>query len=297
MRWVTLGRGRFWFWLYTLPAILYVAVWRLGPALYTAWLSLTRYNIVYDTQPRLNHLANYGALLHDPSFWASLRLSVEFAVIVTTIELLVGAAAAIFFDSDPPGRNLLLGIFLIPMIMAPVVVGTVWSALFDRSVGPIPYYLAVFHGPRIMWLATPQSAFFGLVIADAWEWTPLISLLLFSALQTVPREHLEAARVDGAHGMRLFWHITLPQLTGMIVVAAGLRLMDAFLEFDKVFVMTGGGPGTSTQFVSMYVYKQAFNFYNMGYASTAIVALLLLLAVAYGIYLRSYSRMRMAAGA
>ncbi len=297
MRWATLGRDRFYFMLFSLPAILYVLAWRIAPAMYTAWLSLTRYNIVYDNQPSWNHLENYGRILSDGGFWAAVRLSVEFALVATAIELIVGSAAAIFFDSDPPGRNLLLGVFLLPMIMAPVVVGTAWSTLFDRSVGPIPYFLDILHGPRIQWLATPQSAFFGLVIADAWEWTPLICLLMFSALQTVPREHVEAARADGAAGPQLLWYITLPQLTGTIAVAAGLRLMDAFLEFDKVFVMTGGGPGTSTQFISMYVYKQAFQFYNLGYASTVIVTLLVLLAVGYGLYLRGYARMRIAAGA
>jgi multiple sugar transport system permease protein len=196
----------------------------------------------------------------------------------------------VFFDTDPPGRNLLLGIFLLPMIMAPVVVGTAWSTLFDRTVGPIPYVFELLHGPQIQWLATPGTAMFALLIADAWEWAPLVALLLFAALQVIPRDQFEAARVDGASGWQLFRRIMLPQITGMMLVAAGLRVMDAFLELDKVFVMTGGGPGTSTQFVSMFVYKQAFQFYELGYASAVIAVLLALLAVAYGMYLRSYSR-------
>jgi multiple sugar transport system permease protein len=118
----------------------------------------------------------------------ALRLSVVFALATTAVELVVGLVAAAFFDSDPPARNLLLGVFLLPMIMAPVVVGTVWSALFDQTVGPIPYLLEVLHGPRIPWLATPHSAMFGLVAADAWEWSPLMALLLFSAMQVIPRE-------------------------------------------------------------------------------------------------------------
>jgi len=176
------------------------------------------------------------------------------------------------------------------MIMAPVVVGTAWGTLFDRTVGYIPYVLHLLHVPQPDWMATPGTAMFALLVADAWEWTPLVTLLLFASLQAIPREHFEAARVDGASGWQLFRRIILPQVTGMVLVAAGLRLMDAFLELDKVFVMTGGGPGSSTQFVSMFVYKQAFQFYELGYASAVITVLLAVLGAAYWLYLRSYYR-------
>jgi multiple sugar transport system permease protein len=290
MSWATLGRSRLYFWLLTAPAVLYIVVWRLAPALYTVWLSLTQYNIVYDVLPRWNHFENFGRLLRDSGLRGSLSLSVEFAVIATAAEVLIGLAVALFLDTDPPGRNLLLGIFLLPMIMAPVVVGTVWSTLFDRTVGPIPYLFQILRGPDIQWLATPVTAMLALLLADAWEWAPLVALLLFAALQVLPREQFEAARVDGAAGWQLFRRITLPQIAGMVIVAAGLRVMDAFLELDKVFIMTGGGPGTSTQFVSMFVYKQAFQFYELGYASAVITVVLAALALAYAMYLRAYGR-------
>jgi multiple sugar transport system permease protein len=274
----------------TLPAVLYVVVWRFAPALYTLWLSMHQYNIVYDTLPRWNHFQNFGQIARDGSLRGSLSLSVEFALIATAAELVIGLAAALFFDTDPPGRNLLLGIFMLPMIMAPVVVGTAWSTLFDRTVGPIPYVFQLLHGPQIKWLATPGTAMFALLVADAWEWAPLVALLLFAALQVIPREQFEAAHADGASGWQVFHRITFPQITGMVLVAAGLRAMDAFLELDKVFVMTGGGPGSSTQFVSMFVYKQAFQFYELGYASAVITVVLALLAIAYAMYLRSYGR-------
>src|SRR5205085_2803939 len=178
-------------------------------------LSLTQYNIVYDALPRWNHFENFGRILRDGGLRGSLSLSVQFAVIATAAEVLIGLAVALFLDTDPPGRNLLLGIFLLPMIMAPV---------------------------------------------------------------------------DAAAGWQLFRRITLPQIAGMIIVAAGLRVMDAFLELDKVFIMTGGGPGTSTQFISMFVYKQAFQFYELGYASAVITVVLAALALAYAMYLRGYGR-------
>jgi multiple sugar transport system permease protein len=290
MKWAVLGSGRFYFWLMTVPAVLYVVVWRLAPAVYTLWLGLHTYNIVYDNAPRWNHLANFVQIARDGALRQSLGLSAEFGLIATAAEVLIGLAAAMFFDTDPPGRNLLLGVFLLPMIMAPVVVGTAWGTLFDRTVGYIPYVLRLLHVPQPDWMATPGTAMFALLVADAWEWAPLVTLLLFASLQAIPREHFEAARVDGASGWQLFRRIILPQVTGMVLVAAGLRLMDAFLELDKVFVMTGGGPGSSTQFVSMFVYKQAFQFYELGYASAVITVLLAVLGAAYWLYLRSYYR-------
>jgi multiple sugar transport system permease protein len=297
MTWVTLGRGRAYLIVLLVPAVVYVVAWRIAPALYTVWLSLTQYNLVYDAAPHWNRLENYRRVLHDTSLIEALRLSLTFAAVATAVELLVGTTAAAFFDSDPPARNLLLGIFLLPMIMAPVVVGTIWQALFDRTVGPVPYLLDRLHGPPINWTGSPLTAMFLLIIADAWEWAPLAGLLLFSAMQAIPREQHEAARVDGASRWPLFRSVILPQITGMIIVAGGLRLMDAFLELDKVIVMTGGGPGTSTQLVSMYVYKQAFQAYELGYASTVITVLLALLAVLYAFYLRNYGRALKSAGA
>src|SRR5438876_568773 len=225
MTWATLGRGRLSFTLLLLPAVIYVLTWRLAPALYTVWLSLTQYNIVYDAAPQLNHLENYRRIVHDSTLGEALRLSVIFAVLATAVELAIGLAAAAFFDSDPPGRNLLLGIFLLPMIMAPVVVGTVWSALFDRTVGPIPYLFELLHGPDVQWLGTPVTAMVGLIFSDAWEWAPLAALLLFSAMQAIPREQHDAARSDGASSWQLFFRVVLPQITGMLVVAGGLRRM------------------------------------------------------------------------
>jgi multiple sugar transport system permease protein len=290
MKWAVLGSGRFYFWIMALPAVLYVVAWRLAPAVSTLWLGAHTYNMVYDNAPRWNHLANFVQIARDGALRESLGLSAKFGLIATAAEVLIGLTAAMFFDTDPPGRNLLLGVFLLPMIMAPVVVGTAWGTLFDRTVGYIPYILHLLHGPQPDWMATPGTAMFALLVADAWEWAPLVTLLLFASLQAIPREHFEAARVDGASGWQLFRRIILPQITGMVLVAAGLRLMDAFLELDKVFVMTGGGPGSSTQLVSMFVYKQAFQFYELGYASAVITVLLVILAAAYWFYLRSYYR-------
>jgi len=281
------GRGRSFLLVFLLPAVVYVIAWRVVPALYTVYLSFTSYNLAYDPGPRLAGVANYARLARDSGLLSSFTVTMEFTVIATAAELLLGLAAALLFDRDMPAKNLLLGIFLIPMVMAPVVVGTIWYILFDKIVGPIPYLLERAHGPSIPGLATPGTALFGLILSDVWEWTPLMALLLLSALQAIPKDTVEAATVDGASGPKLFRFIVLPQIAGMMAVAVGLRFMDAFRELDKVIIMTGGGPGTATDLLSMHVYKAAFQFFTLGYAAAIIVTALVFLAVIYALYLRA----------
>ncbi len=273
--------------VFLLPALLYVAAWRILPALYTVYLSFTSYNLAYDPSLRWTGFANYVRLARESGLLSSFTVTMEFTIIVTLAELALGLLAALLFNSSLPMRSLLLGIFLIPIVLPPVVVGTIWYILFNQFVGPIPYLLQLVHGPAVAWLATPGTALFGLIVSDVWEWTPLMALLLLSALQAIPIDIVEAALVDGASGLKLFRYITLPQISAMMVVAVGLRFMDAFRELDKVIIMTGGGPGTATDFLSMHIYRAAFKFFTLGYAAAIVVAALAFLGMIYALYFRA----------
>ena len=273
--------------VFLLPALIYVAAWRILPALYTAYLSFTLYNLAYDPSLRWIGFANYARLARESGLLSSFTVTMEFTIIVTLAELALGLLAALLFNRSLPMRNLLLGIFLIPIVLPPVVVGTIWYILFNQFVGPIPYLLQLVHGPAIPWLATPRTALFGLIVSDVWEWTPLVALLLLSALQAIPIDIVEAALVDGASGLKLFRYITLPQIAAMMVVAVGLRFMDAFRELDKVIIMTGGGPGTATDFLSMHIYRAAFKFFTLGYAAAIVVVALAFLGMIYALYFRA----------
>jgi len=273
--------------IFLLPALLYVTAWRIIPALYTAYLSFTGYNLAYDPSLGLVGFANYARLARESGLLSSFIVTMEFTIIVTATELGLGLLAALLFNRDMPMRNLVLGVFLIPIVLPPVVVGTIWYILFNQFVGPIPYLLQHAHGPDIPWLTTPGTALFGLVVSDVWEWTPLMALLLLSALQAIPNDMVEAAMVDGASGFKLFRFITLPQIAAMMAVAVGLRFMDAFRELDKVIIMTGGGPGTATDFLSIHIYRTAFKFFTLGYAAAIVVTALAFLAVIYAFYFRA----------
>jgi multiple sugar transport system permease protein len=273
--------------IFLLPALLYVTAWRIIPALYTAYLSFTGYNLAYDPSLDLVGFANYARVVRESGLLSSFIVTMEFTIIVTATELGLGLLAALLFNRGMPIRNLILGVFLIPIVLPPVVVGTIWYILFNQFVGPIPYLLQHAHGPDIPWLTTPGTALFGLVVSDVWEWTPLMALLLLSALQAIPNDMVEAAMVDGASGFKLFRFITLPQIAAMMAVAVGLRFMDAFRELDKVIIMTGGGPGTATDFLSMHIYRAAFKFFTLGYAAAIVVTALAFLAVIYAFYFRA----------
>lgn len=270
-----------------IPGVVYVVVWRIVPAFYTVYLSFTSYNLAFDRAPTWAGLDNYFRLFGDPKFLNSLWITLKFSISATFLELSVGLGVAILLDRRLPARNVILGICLLPMVLAPVAVATMWYMLFHNFVGPIPHLIELANGPEIRWLSSKGTALLAIIIADVWEWTPLMMLLLLAALQGVARDTVEAAMVDGASGVQVFRFVTLPQITGMVAVAIGLRFMDAFLELDKVMVMTGGGPGTSTELVGVHIYRTAFEFFTLGYAAAIVVFVLIGLAGVYRLYMRA----------
>ena len=280
------GRQRRSLALFLVPGLAYVALWRLFPALYTLYLSFTSYNLAFDAAPSWAGLENYLHLWNDTKLHASLIVTVQFAILATAVELGLGLATALLLDRQFAGRHLVLGVALMPMVLAPVTVATIWYVLFHRFVGPIPYLYRLAHGPELTWLSNKWAALGSVIVADVWQWTPLMTLLLLAALQGVSRETVEAAMVDGASGWQVFRFVTWPQIVGMTAVAVGLRFMDAFQELDKILVMTGGGPGTSTELVAVHILRTAFQFFTLGYAATIVVGLLAVVGVLYSLYLR-----------
>jgi multiple sugar transport system permease protein len=283
------GRQQRMVWLFLVPGIAYVALWRLFPALYTLYLSFTSYNLAFDPVPSWAGLANYEHLVRDAKLHASGVVTLQFAFLATLLELGLGLLTAVLLDRPFAGRNVVMGLVLVPMVLAPVTVATIWYVLFHRFVGPIPYLFRLLHGSEIGWLSGKWSALGRVIIADVWQWTPLMTLLLLAALQSVSRETVEAAMVDGAAGWRVFCHVVWPQIAGMASVAVGLRFMDAFQELDKILVMTGGGPGTTTELVAVHILRTAFQFFTLGYAAAIVVGLLVVIGLVYGIYLRRLS--------
>jgi len=272
--------------VFLFPMVAYLVLWRLLPLLYTVYLSLNEWNLTKRTGTTFIGLDNYVHLVWDARFLNSLWLSFFFMVVATGIQTVLGVGLALATDRSFRGKSFVQGSLLLPMFLTPVAVGSIWYILFQPTVGPFIYLMDQIGLPKVNWLGSASTALWAIIIADTWQWTPFIYLLVLSVLQGIPETILEAAQIDQASDLVIVRKIVLPMIKGTILVAALLRAMEAFRVFPKIYVMTGGGPGRATEASSILIYKTAFRFFEIGYASAMTIVMLVLLVAAYGFYLK-----------
>ena len=224
-------------------------------------------------------LGNYTNILADSRFWNAAQVTGTFIFGTVAVQLLLGMGIALLLQRQVIARGLLRTALLLPMMTTPVVVGLIWRFMYNPTQGILNYLLGQVGLPTPNWLGSLQTGFIAVMIADIWEWTPFMVLILLAALQTLPQEPFEAAAIDGASAWQAFLHITLPLLRPTIVVAVLIRAIDSFKTFDLVYVLTNGGPGTSTETLSFYTYKWGFKFFQMGYASALSFVMLIMVII------------------
>jgi multiple sugar transport system permease protein len=219
---------------------------------------------------------NYHVVFSDHTFWTALGTTARYVFFAVAIETLLGLGLALLVVNQMRGSRFLRVSLILPMTIAPVVVGVIWRLMYASDIGVVnPLFHSLGLGtPNV--LANPSSAFIGVVAVDVWEWTPLLFLIILAGLQSIPQEPIEAAKVDGAGPVRVFFDHTLPLLMPVLMVAVVLRLIDAIGTFDQIFVLTRGGPGVSTQLISTYAYNTAFLFTEYGRGMAMVVALLVM---------------------
>ncbi|MEO0915321.1 MAG: sugar ABC transporter permease, partial [Pseudomonadota bacterium] len=188
-------------------------------------------------------LRNYVTLLGDESFRESFFVTLKFAAIVVSLEMFLGVGLALLLDRNIRGMSLLRTLFILPMMIAPIVVGLMWRYMYHPTVGVFNRTLKSIGLEPIPWLSDGNWAFASVIIADVWQWTPFIFILSLAALQSLPQSAMEAARIDGATGWQQIWFIKLPLMMPVLIVTALLRLIDAFKVLEVILVMTNGGPG------------------------------------------------------
>ena len=193
-------------------------------------------------------LKNYYVLWNDPNFIESVGVTLKFAVSVVFIEMVIGVGLALLLDRKLRGMSLLRTLFILPMMIAPVVVGLIWRYMYHPTLGVLNKTLKATGLEPVDWLG--QHALLSVIIADIWQWTPFIFILALAALQSLPRSALEAARIDGATGWQQITHIKLPLMMPVLIVTCLLRLIDAFKVLEVILVMTEGGPGLSTEILA-----------------------------------------------
>ncbi|WP_425041601.1 carbohydrate ABC transporter permease [Primorskyibacter sp. S187A] len=268
--------------MFLAPAAVIMAIALLYPLGYMIWGSFRDWSPSQTIgEAEFVGLKNYITLWNDPNFHESLTVTLKFAFFVVTLEMLIGVGLALLLDRNIRGMSLLRTLFILPMMIAPVVVGLMWRYMYHPTLGTFNRFLESIGIGSVDWLG--QHALMSIIIADIWQWTPFIFILSLAALQSLPRSALEAARIDGATGWQQIWHIKLPLMMPVLIVTALLRLIDAFKVLEVILVMTEGGPGLSTEILALRISRTATEFRELGVAaamSNYLLMLLLLLTVA-----------------
>jgi multiple sugar transport system permease protein len=265
--------------LYLGPALLVMITMTIFPFVYTVALSLSRWNLTFARPRTFIGLANYQAILTSSDFWASSVRTFWYVGGCVTVEFVFGILIAFLLDTQFIGRNIVRTLILLPMVMAPVVAGLIWRFIFNDQWGLANDVIHLFGLGSKAWLVDPQLAFFAVIIADVWQWTPFMVLIALAGLQAVPRELVEAARVDGATWFQIQRFVALPTIRTVLATGLLIRLIDAFRNVDQIFVMTYGGPGVATSVLGFYTYIKGFKFFDIGYTAALGIMMLLIISV------------------
>jgi multiple sugar transport system permease protein len=270
--------------LFLTPTMLLLLLIAVFPLIWSLYLSFTKYSVINDakTGPQAIGFANYGRLLDDPEVWQHFSTTAGFVIPAVGIELLIGFGLAMLLNRNFKARGLLMTLMLIPMMLSPLVVALFWSYMYRPDAGVIDYWIRdVFGLKAVDWLNDLHVAMWSLVLVDIWQWTPFIMLIALAGLSAVPKYLYEAAEVDRASGWFKFRHITLPLVTPLLLIAILFRTIDAYKMFDQAYALTGGGPGQSTQVLSIYLYQMAFRDFNTGKGSAlGYIMLIVIIALA-----------------
>jgi multiple sugar transport system permease protein len=280
-------------WLFVLPALLLIVGLSIFPLVQSLTLSFQRWDLQSKEHPFVG-LQNYREAVLDPRVWMALQNTGIIVVAAVALEFLLGLALALLFAGDFRGKRIAMPVLMLPVMVVPIVVGLTWKMLWDNQYGAINQVLSWIagHDVNILWLAHRDTALFAMVITDLWQWTPFMFLVLLAGLSSVNPELYEAAALDGAGWWQTLRDVSLPGIARVIAVAILFRALDAFKIFDFVFMFTQGGPGTSTESISWYVYQLGFKFFRLGYASAVSYLVLIMLSVVATLYVGRFLRGR-----
>lgn len=264
--------------LFMAPAVIIMSIALIYPLGYMIWGSFRDWNPSQTIgEAEFVGLKNYVTLANDPNFHESLFVTLRFAFFVVSIEMLLGVGLALLLDRNIRGMSVLRTMFILPMMIAPVVVGLMWRYMYHPTDGTINRTLDSLGLSRVDWLG--DHALTSVIIADIWQWTPFIFILSLAALQSLPRSTLEASRIDGATPWQQIIHIKLPLMMPVLIVTGLLRLIDAFKVLEVILVLTNGGPGLSTEILALRISRTATEFRELGVAAAMSNYLLLLLLI------------------
>ncbi|WP_245211871.1 carbohydrate ABC transporter permease [Neoroseomonas oryzicola] len=271
-----------------LPLILAVGIFLVWPIAEAVRLSFVRYNPLRpDDQPFVG-LDNYVFVLEDPLFWESFWQAIVWTGWSTVLQAVIGVGLALLLHQPLKGMNAFRGLLLFPYIVPTVVIALNWRWLFNSEIGIVNHLLLSVGviDDKIAWLSTPSMAMASAIMLNVWKYTPFVVIVVLARLQTIPTELYDAARVDGAGVLRRFRDITLPQLAEVLAVVIVFRTIWTFNKFEEIYLLTRGGPGTSTYNLALYAFDQSIANLRMGVGAAAGVIMLVLLLAGSMLYIR-----------
>ncbi len=266
-------------WL-VLPSIVVMLVVLIFPLIYSLQTSLFFHVLSRPNYRPFIGLQNYVAVLNDPQMHNAVLVTLRFAGMAIAIELLVGFILAHALRRINFLRNVFVSLLMIPIMVTPIAIGLIWRMLLHPELGIVNYVLSEVGIGGRPWLGTAATALPTLIFVNVWQWTPFMMILLYAGLLSLPEEPFEAATIDGANFWQKIWYLELPMLRDIIAVAVTIRLIDLLRTYDLVYILTGGGPGNTTETISYYIYRLGFVSLDMGRASAASYMFLIVMVIA-----------------
>jgi multiple sugar transport system permease protein len=264
------------------PATLIVLLVTLFPLVYTLDLSFQNVRLIPPLPPRYIGFDNYLKLLEQERFWAVISNTSTLVVVSVVIQYVLGFAIALALHSRVAGEKLYRVMFLLPMLMTPIAVALLWKTMFNSQFGPLNELFTFFGYPNPPFLTQTTWSYVSLITVEVWQWTPFVILMMLAGLQSLPTDIYEAAKLENASSFQIFWGITFPMLLPLSAAVIFIRFVEAFKIMDTVFIMTGGGPGISTETLTLFAYQEGLKKFNLGYTS-AISFLFLIFIILCGI--------------
>ena len=270
------------------PAVILLVGLTVVPFITSVGLSLTDY-LLSSPPARFIAFKNYTDLLSSSDFWKALSISLLFTIGAVALETIIGVSIAVVLHQETKFVALFRTIYLIPLAITPIAALFTFRMMLNPSLGVVNYLLRRIGVPAQDWLGGHSMALISLILVDTWQWAPFTLLIVVGGLASLPLEPFEAAELDGASRLQTFFYITLPLLKPFLLIAVLFRSIDAFKTFDLIYVLTAGGPGTSTTTLNLYGYKQAIEFLELGYGATIAIIIMLIMTIFANIFLRKTS--------
>lgn len=267
------------------PGILFLLIVVVFPMLFALYITTNVWNLTGVTGKYIG-MSNFQTMVHDGRFIAALGRSIYFTVAAVSIELLLGLTIALTLKKIRKGTNFFFSLFLIPMVITTPAIAYAFKFILHPQYGFVNYGLRLIGFNSIAFLGSSTWALNSVILTDVWQWTPLMILILYAGLESLPEEPFEAAQMDGATAWQRFRWVTVPLLKPVIGIALLIRSMDAFKAFGKFFIMTSGGPGTASEVLSLYAYKLGFSQFDVGYATAVAETMFVVILFASWAYVK-----------